>query len=121
MKQISMKTVKLNAPHWFSNSNMRFFDTRIHSTHLIGGSYFITSEQAELVQVSGGAIIAPYDGERRYSIRQVINHDIETVGNFMEYATLEEAESGVRSLLAESSKFVSDSSGIAFINESTKD
>jgi hypothetical protein len=100
MKLIYMKTVKLNAPHWFSKSNMRFFDTKIHNITLDGGKYFITSEEAELVQVSGGAIIAPYDGERRYTVRQVINHDIETVGNFMEYATLEEARGAVQSLLA---------------------
>lgn len=31
--------------HWFEAGAMRFFRTKIHTRELIGGRYFVTSEQ----------------------------------------------------------------------------
>lgn len=117
MKQIKISEIKKQAPHWFSKSNMRFFDTKIHNTELIAGRYFITSEEAEPVTVSGGAIVAPYNGERRFTIREFVNGEVYTVGDFMKYGSIEET---ILQLMKHIDKFVSDGTGITF-NEINKD
>jgi hypothetical protein len=62
---------------------MKFFNTKIESS-LIGGRYFITSEQYEAGE------------EKLFNIRKVVRHedatlDIETVGEHMTYRTKQDA------------------------------
>jgi hypothetical protein len=66
--------------HWFDRSSMRFFGTRIHTQGLlIGGKYFITSEQ-------------PPHGPRGYTVREVDEKgDIQTVGELCGYRTAQQA------------------------------
>ena len=64
--------------YWFSPSTMAWFGSRIESG-LIGGRYFVTSEQGP-------------DEPRRYSVREAQSDaTIETVGEFYAYRTVEEA------------------------------
>jgi hypothetical protein len=62
-----------HAGHWFSESTMRFFGTRIESG-VIGGRYFVTSEDN-------------FDRtERLFTVRRADDSgDIETVGEFQDY------------------------------------
>lgn len=60
---------------FFSASSKRFFRSRIGSI-VIGGRYFITSEQFDRDR-----------SPRLYTIRECINGSIETVGDFQGYAT----------------------------------
>jgi hypothetical protein len=63
---------KASGYHWFDKDTMRFFGCRIVSD-VIGGRYFLTSEQ-------------PPQGPRAYSIREAgPDGDIETVGEFCSY------------------------------------
>jgi hypothetical protein len=59
--------------HWFDESSMRFFRTRIYEPvyHGTGGVFFVTSEKSP-------------DGERRYSVRQFHPEtgDVDTHGEF---------------------------------------
>lgn len=63
-----------NGGCWFSRDSVRFFGTRIESG-IIGGRYFITSEQ-------------PPHGDRKFSVRSFDSTGmIDTVGEFCGYAT----------------------------------
>jgi len=63
---------------WFSESTMRFFNSRVE-TELIAGRWFVTSED------NGNG--------RRYTVREVADDGarIETVGEFMAHGDLAEA------------------------------
>jgi len=68
--------------HWFDKSSMRFFNTKIES-RLIAGKRFITSEKGP-------------DEVRRYTVREALpSGEIDTVGEFQEYRTLEAAKAHV--------------------------
>lgn len=65
--------------HFFDEDTMRFFRSRVESG-VIGGRYFITSEQF----VGSDEIAQP----RRYTIRVAReNGHVDTVGEFQEYGT----------------------------------
>ena len=66
--------------HWFDKDTMRFFDSRIESK-LYSDNTFITSEQQS------------YQYPRKYTIRIALNNgiDIESVGEFQQFDTLEQA------------------------------
>lgn len=74
---------------WFSRDTMKWFNCKIESS-LIGGRYFITSEQHD-------------DYPRLYSIRKVVRNmeytpslSIETIGEFQQYATLQDAREALK-------------------------
>lgn len=80
--------------HWFDRGSMKFFDTRIESKLMTRGSsgrqVFITSEQYH-----GDGYSAP----RKYTIREALEDaSIDTVGEFQQYSTLDDAKMGVRAL-----------------------
>ena len=70
--------------YFFSRSTMRFFSSCME-TGLLKGGYFITSEE-------------PPHGGRKYSARKVdyLNGSIETLSNFCEYRTKEDAKDTIR-------------------------
>lgn len=76
--------------YWFAPDAMRFFNTRIHTRRPIGGRYFVTSERMD---------------ERfpwRYSLREALpSGQIDTVGEFQQFATEEEANAHARTLVAQ--------------------
>ncbi len=77
--------------HWFERGSMRFFDTRIESKLMTRGSsgrqVFITSDQYHGSQGSE---------PRKYTIREALTDgSIDTVGEFQQYLTLEDAKTGV--------------------------
>lgn len=84
MEAQTMADVKRNnkesGQYWFSLDTMRFFQCKIESG-LIGGKFFITSEQ------SG------WDSPRLYSIRKYDSetHKIDTVGDFQAFKTCQDA------------------------------
>lgn len=69
--------------HWFTKGAMDFFNTKIETKPNVA-NMFITSEH------SG-------DGNRRYTWRvfNLKTNSVETLGNFMEYDTIEEAKEDV--------------------------
>ncbi len=78
---------------WFSKNNMEYFNTII-VRQVFGGRYFITSER------DGWGMA--WDGRRRYSIRMVDEDaQIETVGEFGQYATKEAAIKAARRIVEE--------------------
>lgn len=78
---------KENGGCWFEEGSMRFFGTRIE-TEVIGGCYFVTSEQ-------------PPHGERGYTIRKFDDTgDIETVGELCGYGTKARAVAALREQLS---------------------
>lgn len=80
------QTNKKAGGFWFSPATMSFFETVIES-ELIDDLYFITSE------------VDPSE-RKRFSVRKVIDEgeDIETVGEFHSYRTLNEAEAAIESM-----------------------
>lgn len=78
----SMKEVKAAHPQWFSPETMRWWNSHVCGG-LIGGSYFVTSEQM------GGEPVA-------YTVRQATETGIETVGQMGAYAELSEALAAAR-------------------------
>lgn len=74
--------------HFFDASAKRFFSSRIGSV-VIGGRYFITSEQFDRD-----------NSPRLYTIRECINGSIETVGEFQAYATGAEARAAAVKIAA---------------------
>lgn len=79
----SMKEVKeaneAIGNHWFSEGAMAFFNSVIE-TELIGRRYFVTSERMELSH------------PKQYTIREACEDGtIETVGDFQEFDSLDEA------------------------------
>lgn len=76
--------------HWFSPESLRWFGSRIGRT-VYGGRYFITSEQDTY-----GA----WSNERRYTIRVAdARGNIDTVGEFGQYATSAEARRAVLAIV----------------------
>ena len=75
--------------HFFSPDTMRFFGSRI-LRGVIGGKYFITSEQRE------------YDTPRRYTVRVCDDRGhIDTVGDFHSYDTPAQARAAARKIAKE--------------------
>lgn len=73
--------------HYFSPSTMRFFGSKLYED-LVAGRYFITSEYN-------------YDRTTRlYTIREVSGDscDINTVGEFQQYASLRAARNALKKL-----------------------
>lgn len=78
--------------HFFDPSAMEFFDSRIEGP-LMGGRYFITSEQFHMVDGS-------FSGVRHYTIREAREDGrINTVGEFGAYATVRAAGIEVERLM----------------------
>lgn len=73
--------------HWFEPSTLRFFRSRVGDT-LYGGRYFVSSEQFD-------------DGyPRLYTVREAMSDgSIETVGEFQEYETRDQAIRAIKALL----------------------
>lgn len=72
---------------WFDPGSMRFFRSRTGRT-VYGGRYFISSEQFKP------------ESPRRYTIREVsADGEVDTVGEFMAYATNAAARAEIRELL----------------------
>lgn len=84
MKVLTMVDVKRNNKgaglFFFSPDSMRFFKSQVESS-LIGGKFFVTSEQNM------------EDDPRLYSIRKYDSktHSIDTVGKFQEFKTCQDA------------------------------
>jgi len=66
---------------FFSPGAMRFFQCRV-SRELIGGRFFVTSEQ------EGGTA---WGGARRYTVREATTAGIDTVGEFGQHTTRAQA------------------------------
>lgn len=74
---------KANGGYWFDAAAMRFFRTRIESG-IIGGRYFITSEQCE------------DDTPRKFTVRSFDSKGkVDTVGKFHAYDTKAEAMAAI--------------------------
>jgi hypothetical protein len=80
--------------HWFEPSTMRFFKSRV-SREIFGGRFFISSEDTS----------SPYYPDvRKYSVRSFYITEngllqIETIGEFRQYATRSAALSAIKKLL----------------------
>jgi hypothetical protein len=73
--------------HWFDRGTMRFFNTKIESG-LIGGKYFITSERCD------------DNHPRLFTVRRAEpDATIDTVGEFQQYRTRDDAREAVRELV----------------------
>jgi hypothetical protein len=73
--------------HFFSDSTMRWFASRVHGD-IYGDGYFVTSEQ----DPNGFA----WDGERRFTVRQAVSlTEVRTVSEFGEFSTEAEAWASV--------------------------
>lgn len=78
-----------NGSHFFDRGTMKFFSSRIESVLYNGAAYcFITSEKMSFTTSS----------ERRYTLRQFNPEagNIESVGGFCRYATIDEARQAAR-------------------------
>jgi hypothetical protein len=73
--------------YFFSSGAMRFFSSRI-GREVIGGRYFITSEQFD------------YNSPRLYTIRECIDGKVEQVSEFQEYKSGRAARAAARKLAA---------------------
>jgi hypothetical protein len=73
--------------HWFQPEAMRFFRSRIESG-VYGGRYFISSEQFD------------DNSPRLYTVHEASPEGkIDTIGEFQQYAHLEDARDAVKSLV----------------------
>ncbi len=78
--------------HWFDAGTMRFFNSAIepvaYRTDDGTKAYFVSSEQYD------------FESPRRYSVRvyDFETHDIDTVGEFQQFATKDEATTIAQSL-----------------------
>lgn len=73
--------------HFFDRDTMRFFKSKIESG-VYGGRYFITSEQFR------------EDSSRRYTIREAkASGEVNTIGAFQAYYSLEDARQNARELV----------------------
>lgn len=84
--------------HWFDRDTMRFFSCRLpdDNSPLIGGRYFVSSEQNSGV----------YD-PRLYTIREALSDGkVETIGEFQGYSTRREAERAARELPTDYSAYL---------------
>ena len=71
------KSHEAQGGHFFDPDWMRVYNSRIGRT-VYKGKYFITSEQFK---------VEP----RRYTVKKCVNGEIETVGEFQQFATRREA------------------------------
>lgn len=70
--------------HWFDPGAMRFFNTRVIPP-LEKGRYFVTSERFDS------------STPRRFTVRVAMcDGRVETVGDFMQYATVRDARKAIR-------------------------
>lgn len=77
--------------YFFERDTMRFFDSRVESKRPLRGRYFITSEQ---FHGSDG-----YSAPRAYTVREIdSNGNIDTVGEFQQFATYQDARSFIDTL-----------------------
>ena len=77
--------------HWFDDRSNAYFATQYH-TGVLGGRYFITSEQDPEM----GMYHQPWDGQRRFTVRMCDDRGvIHTVGRFGQHDSLEDALSWV--------------------------
>jgi hypothetical protein len=76
---------------FFEPASMRFFKSKIASRTVYGGHFFITSEQF----VGSDNIAQP----RRYTIRACYGGRVDTIGDFQQYRTIEEARAAVKDLV----------------------
>lgn len=76
--------------HFFEPATMRFFNSKIASRTVYGGRYFITSEQF----VGSDHVAQP----RMYTLRACYNGAIDTIGDFQQYRTIEEAKAAAKAL-----------------------
>ena len=84
--------------HWFEPGSLRFFNSKFPRRAVYpvpDGAFFISSEYSKGVYISTGWIP---DGPVRYSVRFISDADgsIDTVSEFQEYETLEEAREAAR-------------------------
>jgi hypothetical protein len=87
---------KNEGSNWFSPSTMKWWRAKIES-NLIGGRFFITSEQREP------------DTERRFSVRKVVRTkagslSIDTIGEFHSHETLAHARAALDETLTKEQK-----------------
>lgn len=74
--------------HWFSPATLRFFRTHLEGSPY-GGDVFVTSEQ--FVGSDGTA------DPRRYTVRRMLEDGtVETVGDFQQHDTLDDARRAAR-------------------------
>ena len=81
-----IRDAQTRGSHFFDDSTMRFFSSRILPT-IYGGKYFITSER----DTYG-------DHQRAYTVRSAVDGDINTVGKFCGWATLYAAKKEAKRL-----------------------
>ena len=88
----NLAEVQAAYPNWFSYTAMQFFNSRTYGD-LVGGRYFISSEQNK-------GFLSGKSYPRLYTIREVTETGIKDVGGFQAYHTLREARDGLADLLA---------------------
>lgn len=78
--------------HFFDATTMQHFGSEIHSTDLIAGRYFITSEKKSII-----------DPARVYTVRGFDSStgEVKVVGEFGAHESLEDAERALDDLVAE--------------------
>ena len=97
MQYLDIDTVRArHRGHWFDPGSMRFFRSRVaqtaYGTDDGSRAYFVSSEQFE--------DSTRYRAPRRYTVRVIDLHtgDIDTVGEFQEYASRSGADAAARRL-----------------------
>ena len=76
--------------HFFEPATMRFFNSKIASRAVFGRHVFVTSEQF----VGSDHVAQP----RRYTLRSCYDGKVNTVGDFQQYRTIEEAKAAAKAL-----------------------
>lgn len=89
--------------HWFDKSALRFFGSRIgEKVHPVsGGALFVSSEQFD------------YQSPRLYSVRScTFSGEIDTVGEFQQYATNQAAHSAAARLVKSGFNLIAECSNV---------
>ena len=90
-----LEDLKERFPIWASDDTMRAFGTQIHHHEYgMGFELIITSEQDQHYRLPA------WDGERRFTLRRYASR-MESVSEFGEFGTLEEAKDALREYRAE--------------------
>ncbi len=90
-----LEDLKERFPIWASDDTMRHFGTQIHHHEYgMGFELIITSEQDQHYRLPA------WDGERRFTLRRYASR-MESVSEFGEFSTLEEAKDALREYRAE--------------------
>lgn len=93
-----VETAKATGSHFFDADSMRYFSSRVHGD-LYGGRFFVTSERDNTIWGEPA-----WNGVRRYTVRMARYYpgderlQIDTMGEFGEYDTREEAHREARRL-----------------------